>query len=178
MIADREVSAEGRPCVDTDAAAVTQHMECNNESTQAISFSSSAIHSSPRFCSTPSHFSATVPRKDRERITVRCTLSPTGRGQGEGCENPPVIPFAVLTGSFSAPAGGRPYSTRPCRKGPSPARSTLVNAPRFFRNSPRGWSPGFSRSRLVNAPRFFRNGMALIVTLPNASSVWHWVARP
>ncbi len=30
-------------------------------------------------------------------ITVRCTLSPTGRGQGEGCENPPVIPFAVLS---------------------------------------------------------------------------------
>ena len=29
-------------------------------------------------------------------ITVRCTLSPTGRGRGEGCENPPVIPFAVL----------------------------------------------------------------------------------
>ncbi len=30
-------------------------------------------------------------------ITVRCTLSPMGRGQGEGCENPPVIPFAVLS---------------------------------------------------------------------------------
>ena len=30
-------------------------------------------------------------------ITVRCTLSPSGRGQGEGCENPPVIPFAVLS---------------------------------------------------------------------------------
>ncbi len=23
---------------------------------------------------------------------------PTGRGQSEGCENPPVIPFAVLGG--------------------------------------------------------------------------------
>ena len=34
-------------------------------------------------------------------ITVRCTLSPTGRGQGEGCENPPVIPFAVLTATAS-----------------------------------------------------------------------------
>ena len=29
-------------------------------------------------------------------IAVRCTLSPAGRGQGEGFENPPVIPFAVL----------------------------------------------------------------------------------
>ena len=30
-------------------------------------------------------------------MIVRCALSPTGRGQGEGCENPPVIPFAVLS---------------------------------------------------------------------------------
>ena len=40
--------------------------------------------------------------KTAKGITVRCTLSPTGRGQGEGCENPPVIPFAVLTAAVAA----------------------------------------------------------------------------
>ena len=35
-------------------------------------------------------------------ITVRCTLSLTGRRQGEGCENPPVIPFAVLKDASKA----------------------------------------------------------------------------
>ena len=41
-------------------------------------------------------FCGTISLRTTKGITVRCTLSPTGRGQGEGCENPPVIPFAVL----------------------------------------------------------------------------------
>ncbi len=50
------------------------------------------------------------------------------------------------------------FRNGPQRWSPGFSRPPLVNAPRFFRNGPQRWSPGFSRPPLVNAPRFFRNG--------------------
>ena len=65
-------------------------------------------------------------------ITVRCTLSPTGRRQGEGCENPPVILFAVLTENLPRPAVTVPAAEQaerdagPPRHGKPPKRLDTV----------------------------------------------------